>query len=194
MYVSHTHTHTHIQRKFLCFVFMYMYVGTHLLFYFPPSKVGTCVSDGLHKRCDFNSLTRDQIAYNTHKTWNGYVREMYVCIDYLKQTCSNFDEKLIGMVSQTMDLIQMDICRFLNEFMHLSVSKVSQWHSKHVSQLWSHHDRRHLARKEPKQFLDKSIKMHAQKKINRWNYGKCMCSCAIWLIIIACAFSIGKYM
>ena len=58
----------------------------------------------------------------------------------------------------------MDICRFLNEFMHLSVSKVSQWHSKHASQLWSHHDRRHLARKEPKQFLEKSTKYMRRRR------------------------------
>ena len=30
------------------------------------------------------------------------------------------------MVRSTMDVLQMDIHRYLNEFMHLSVSKVSQ--------------------------------------------------------------------
>ena len=30
-------------------------------------------------------------------------------------------------------LIQMDIHQYLNEFMHLSLSKVSYWHSKHAS-------------------------------------------------------------
>ena len=59
----------------------------------------------------------------------------------------------------------MDIHRYPNEFMHLSPSKVSQWPSKHASQLWSHHYGCQLAWKDPKQCFEISTLMHTQKKL-----------------------------
>ena len=81
----------------------------------------------------------------------------------------------------------MDIHRHLNEFMHLSLSKVSQWHSKHAFQLWSHHDRRHLARKELNSSLRNLQNACAEenKSLKIWKVHVQLCGI---IEIIACAF------
>ena len=59
----------------------------------------------------------------------------------------------------TMDVLQMDIQRYLNECMHLSVSKVSQWHFKHAFPLWCNDRHRHFCRIETRQCSAKSINL-----------------------------------
>ena len=65
----------------------------------------------------------------------------------------------------TMDVLQMDTHRYLNEFMHLSVSKVSQWHFKHASPLWCNDRHRHFSRIETRQCSAKSINLMRRRKL-----------------------------
>ena len=91
------------------------------------------------------------------------------------------------MITWGMDLLQTDIQSHLNEFMHLSLSKVSQWHSKHAFQLWSHHDHHHLARKEPNSSLKNLQNACAEenKSLKIWKVHVQLCGI---IEIIACAF------
>ena len=68
-------------------------------------------------------------------------------------------------IGNTMDVLQMDTHRYLNEFMHLSVSKVSQWHFKHASPLWCNDRHRHFSRIETRQCSAKSINLMRRRKL-----------------------------
>ena len=79
-----------------------------------------------------------------------------------------------------MDLLQMDIHRRVNEFMHLSLSKVSQKHFRHAFPLWSAWSSPPVSRRNMNIIIE-IWKLHAQKLINHlikpW---KSMCSCIVY--------------
>ena len=86
----------------------------------------------------------------------------------VERACSKLLEgitKEVYLLGITMDVLQMDTHRYLNEFMHLSVSKVSQWHFKHASPLWCNDRHRHFSRIETRQCSAKSINLMRRRKL-----------------------------
>ena len=71
-----------------------------------------------------NHVTSLQASWILHSL-SRFKNQDY-CISTLFETLTV--EEWVLSIGLIMDVLQMDTHRYLNEFMHLSVSKVSQWH------------------------------------------------------------------
>ena len=124
---------------------------------------------------DSTWLTRGK--YGSYVAVRGSYGPLYCCVSYvtvvLRNTwhyviiCYSYGNypKLVVTYAHTMDGTTNGYPSLPNEFMHLSVSKVSQWHFKHASPLWCNDRHRHFSRIETRQCSAKSINLMRRRKL-----------------------------